>query len=59
MSLPIMSMVNGSCVFKKSDKHVVSFYNDQVILDDRAEFPHETTLVRANKKNLLFGRDSF
>ncbi|OXA56007.1 sushi, von Willebrand factor type A, EGF and pentraxin domain-containing protein 1 isoform X2 [Folsomia candida] len=45
MSLPIMSMVNGSCHYKRTDKHVVTFYDDQMIIDDNKEYPHGTIVT--------------
>jgi hypothetical protein len=49
MSLPIMNMINGSCVYKKAHSNVVTFFNDQIILDDEAEFPHGTMIVSDSK----------
>jgi hypothetical protein len=45
MSLPIISMINSSCMYKKVDPNVVTFYNDQVIIQETMEFPHGTITV--------------
>jgi hypothetical protein len=45
MSLPIISMINSSCMYKKVDPNVVTFYNDQIIIQETMEFPHGTITV--------------
>lgn len=41
----VTKLINSSCVYKKVDKHVVSYYNDQELIDDQLEFPYSTVLV--------------
>jgi hypothetical protein len=53
MSLPIMNMINGSCVYKKAHSNVVTFFNDQIILDDEAEFPHGTMIVSDSRHKII------
>lgn len=49
-----MSMVNGSCPYKRTDRHVVTFFDDQVIIEDSKEFPHGTILVREELLIIIF-----
>lgn len=38
-------LANGSCIFRNSDPHVVSFYNDLEIRENYVEFPAATTII--------------
>ncbi|ODN01859.1 Locomotion-related protein Hikaru genki [Orchesella cincta] len=40
----ITKLVNSSCSYRKNDKHVATFYNDQELRDDQIEFPFLTVL---------------
>jgi hypothetical protein len=38
-------LANGSCIFKNTDPHVASFYNDLEIRENYVEFPAGTTII--------------
>lgn len=37
--------LNGSCIFRNNDPHVVNFYNDLEIREDYVEFPPDSVIV--------------
>lgn len=38
-------LINGSCIFRNNDPHVISFYNDLEIREEYVEFPPDSTIV--------------
>ena len=38
-------LANGSCIFRNSDPHVASFYNDLEVRENYVEFPAATTII--------------
>lgn len=38
-------LANGSCIFKNTDPHVASFYNDLEIRENYVEFPAGTMII--------------
>lgn len=40
-----LPLINGSCIFRNNNNHVVSFYNDLEIREDYVEFPPDSVIV--------------
>lgn len=38
-------LINGSCIFRNNEPHIISFYNDLEIREEYVEFPPDSTIV--------------